>query len=1020
MFRSRRRVPSEGALKVLRQLAYISSGTVCGAAALIAEERRRQTNLVSKIAENSRRLKQHPRYQHTRAAHRRLDEDDAQSLVAASAPDEDALPDDKLAPQADTFRNTFLPSEVERGYAKLNLHRPSKQKKSQPNFRSDQPRKHKNSQPATAHTHAGSRNPFQHPNQRETGGAPRAYYRSLLTTALNSEGPTSALANAVADLSNRCHVLIDQQQQKPAFRLLISALYLFREKATSSIALQPVATRLFDAWLADRNYEQARVLLNQMYKAGWHIAYCLERLALACVEPLQSKTLYMLHKNYGDDFYLPPAVYPPLLAAYSTRNPELCALLFAKHIPANDRRSMLPLCEPAWPAIIDHMWTVTRNYTLVDSLFVHMCKTTAQPPLALYNAMIKICIQFGRVDRAHHHLYTIQKSKHLQPDVVTFGHFVFKTSSDADWPSIEDLMTMLVRAGEIEAPPEKRTDLFIPILKAYAKRHRPEQVWAFAFKAIDEYGVLPNSRVLSTGLINLVRTGRLGLLPAWINKMGSYDQGAQLTPEVVLAMMRQFYFDTRPSHTIMVWLCRRLMNEVPEHWSPGILTLLHEAVAYDLRKYRASQAHRIPHAMHMLDMLQEVKLDSPSLPKPLYWNQLQKLADQGQYQASAPLSDSILKEVLENRAPMEDDSDYTDDHVPSQDDLFLDELSDTVLSTAMLKKSLNEHEMLMALSKGNYTDLLDLYESSLGQSGLPASSYSLDMAIQARAKLSDDAGALGDYIDTAGEAGMDTVAALVPLLNYQVKHSVIGSRTHVDELCETVRSFYEEMVKNSVTIRHHLATSAATVLLKNRKANDAIQLLSQIYHSKWAHKVPFDLPAMTVLLQAYTHVSHSLGIEWVIKEVLDKDYRIDYSFLTVIRKAKKTAEKRASVGGVKGTNNLKLSKMLDYYTDICRSKQKTQIKRASCLGNRLVATLIKIARPESTDAPWQRQAERDGFDPAMWSQRRTSWRVIYRKKIQRRGWRRPSTVAKEQVETEQVQAEQLETEKFRKEQVEGK
>jgi hypothetical protein len=986
MFRSRRRVPSEGALRVLRQLAYISSGTACGAAALIAEERRRQTTLVSKIAENSRRLKQHPRYQHAHAVHRRLGEDAAQPAATASAPDEDPLLDDKVVRQADTFRNNLLPSEVERGYAKLNSH---------------QPPKHEKSQSESAHTQRGSRKP-QHIHQEPL----RPYNLSLLTAALNPRRPASAVASAVADINDHCHVLIDRRQLSAAFRFLKGALDRFRDKGTSSIALQPVATRLFDAWLADQSYEKACGLLDQMYTEGWFITHHLERLALACVEPLQSRVLHSLNHNYGDEIPFPPSIYPALCAAYSTRSPELCAQVFAKRIRADDRPSVLPLCEPAWPAIIDHIWTVAHNYTLVDSLFTHMCKLTARPSLDLYNAMIKVCIQFGRVDRAHQHLHTIQQSQHLQPDVVTFGHFVFKTSSDADWPSIDDLMTMLVRAGETEAPPEKRTDLFVPVLKAYAKRHRPEKVWAFTFKAIDEYGVLPDPRILGTGFGNLVRTSRLEMLPAWINKMGTYDQGAQVTPEVVLTMMRQFYFDTRPSHAVLVWLCRRLINEVPEHWSPGILTLLREAVAYDLRGYRAGQAHRIPHAMHMLDMLQEVKLDSPSLPKPLYWNQLQELTDQDQ--VSVPPSDPISPEVVRDEVQIEDDSEYMDDLMLSEDKSFLGEPPETVLSTAMLKQSSNEHEMIMALSKGNYTDLLDMYESSLGQSGLPASSYSLEMAIQARAKLPNDAGAPGDYIDTASEAGMDTIASLVPLLNHQVQNSVTGSRMHVDELCETVRSFYENMVKNNVTIRHHLATSAATVLLKNNKANDAIQLLSQIYHSKWAHKVPFDLPAMTVLLQAYIHVSHSLGIEWVIKEVLDKDYRIDYSFLAVIRRAKKTAEKRALAGGAKGINNLKLSKMLEYYTDVCRTKQKTQIKRASRLGNRLVATLIKLARPASTDAPWQRQAESHGVDPAMWSRRGSSWRVIYRKRIRRRGWRRPSTVAEKQVELENFGKEQME------------
>jgi hypothetical protein len=993
MFRSRRPVPSEGALKVLRQLAYISSGTACGIAAIIAEERRRQTNLVSKIAENSRRLKQHPRYQHAHAAHRRLGEDAVQPTAATTpTPDEDPLPDDKLLPQPETFRNNLLPSEVERGYAKLNSH---------------QPLKHTKSQPEPTHNQPASLGQLHH-DQREALRTNELSLLALLTTALGPHGPTSAVVSAVAELNNLCDDLIERQQRLAAFRLLKSALDLFKCRDTSSVSLHPVATRLFDAYLAEQNFKKCRWLLERMHSEGWPITYCLHRLALACVEPVRPKTLHFLNESYGDEFSLPQTIYPALCAAYSIRNPELCAMLFAKRVCVDDRRAVLPLCEPAWPAIINHMWSVTRNYSLVDSLFVHMCKLTAHPSLALYNAMIQVCIQFGRVDRAHHHLNTIQQSQHLQPDVVTFGHFVFKTSSDADWPSIEDLMTMLVRAGETEAPPEKRTDLFIPVLKAYAKRHNPEEVWAFAFKAIDEYGVLPDPRILSTGLGNLVRGGRLGMIPAWINKMRTYEQGAEVTPEVVLTMMRQFYFDTRPSHATLVWLCRRLMNDVPEHWSPGVLTLLREAVAYDLRGYRAGQAHRIPHAMHMLDMLQEVKLDSPSLPKPLYWNQLRELTEQDQ--AFVPLSELVSQKSVGDEVQMEDESKYMDDLVLSEDDSFLDELPETVLSTALLEKSLKEHEMLMALSRGNYSDILELYESSLGQSGLPASSYSLEMALQARTKLPDDAGALCDYIDTASEAGMDTVAALVPLLNHQVQNSTAGSRMHVDELCETVRSFYENMVKNSVTIRHHLATSAATVLLKNNKANDAIQLLSQIYHSKWAQKVPFDLPAMTVLLQAYIHVSHSLGIEWVIKEVLDQDYRIDYTFMTVIRKAKRTAEKRAEFAGAKGTNNLKLSAMLEYYSDVCRAKQKAQIKQASRLGNRLVATLIKIARPNSTDAPWQQQAELHGIDPAMWSRRDTSWRVIYRGKARRRGWRPPPISAIEEVEADHVAKEEVEAE----------
>ncbi|CZT14680.1 uncharacterized protein RCC_00653 [Ramularia collo-cygni] len=66
--KSRRPVPSRAALRILYQLAYISSGTAVGVAALCAEERRRRTHYVQKIADNAKRLRQSPRHVHNVAA----------------------------------------------------------------------------------------------------------------------------------------------------------------------------------------------------------------------------------------------------------------------------------------------------------------------------------------------------------------------------------------------------------------------------------------------------------------------------------------------------------------------------------------------------------------------------------------------------------------------------------------------------------------------------------------------------------------------------------------------------------------------------------------------------------------------------------------------------------------------------------------------------------------------------------------------------------------------------------------
>ena len=65
---TRPRAPSAATLRVLYQLAYISSGTAVGIGALCAEERRRRTQIVQRVADNAKRIRQSPRYAHGAAA----------------------------------------------------------------------------------------------------------------------------------------------------------------------------------------------------------------------------------------------------------------------------------------------------------------------------------------------------------------------------------------------------------------------------------------------------------------------------------------------------------------------------------------------------------------------------------------------------------------------------------------------------------------------------------------------------------------------------------------------------------------------------------------------------------------------------------------------------------------------------------------------------------------------------------------------------------------------------------------
>ncbi|KAF2164675.1 hypothetical protein M409DRAFT_56488 [Zasmidium cellare ATCC 36951] len=124
----RRPVPSKAALKVLYQLAYISSGTAVGIATLCTEERRRQAKIVQKIADNAKRIRQSPRYVHNAATAARRDESgDSQHELMQYAPLDQMEGEQGEYVQGEhvngwkrrPVRDSDLPSAVERGYEQL-------------------------------------------------------------------------------------------------------------------------------------------------------------------------------------------------------------------------------------------------------------------------------------------------------------------------------------------------------------------------------------------------------------------------------------------------------------------------------------------------------------------------------------------------------------------------------------------------------------------------------------------------------------------------------------------------------------------------------------------------------------------------------------------------------------------------------------------------------------------------------------------------------------------------------------
>ncbi|KAF4550693.1 Hypothetical protein D9617_16g014810 [Elsinoe fawcettii] len=137
MHTTRRPVPSKAALRALRQLAYVASGTACGAAAIVYEERRRRIHFFKQVADNGRVIRSFAdkRRNHATAAALLQDYDAFDAVQHGSWHIEDPHPtqarrrrsrsrtlgdlEDGQEKSLRGSHDSFLPSQVERGYNHL-------------------------------------------------------------------------------------------------------------------------------------------------------------------------------------------------------------------------------------------------------------------------------------------------------------------------------------------------------------------------------------------------------------------------------------------------------------------------------------------------------------------------------------------------------------------------------------------------------------------------------------------------------------------------------------------------------------------------------------------------------------------------------------------------------------------------------------------------------------------------------------------------------------------------------------
>lgn len=767
-----------------------------------------------------------------------------------------------------------------------------------------------------------------------------------------------------------CTNLVEEGQTRAASRLLLHCIH--HQNLDNHRSMVVIAGQLFNAAVDADMVSEGEMLLQIFDGDRSLLEPCLDTLYRCCVRAGAHDVFSRLHEKYATRHPFSSELYPTLFTSYaqSTDWKLVTSSIWKVERPRED--AVIAACQPAWAGYLRRMARVTKNLDLVNQTFEKMSTWAGEGRVSIevYNAIIHACVNVGQVNEAKHFLHQMQHRDGIQPNLVTFGWFVLSTAKRQDWTSVEELMTVTDTAGDIAAPSVQRTRLYNTILREYVRSHGAEDTWSFISRAIDVHGIIPDQALCDVVTESFIRHKSLDLIPYWLEYMRSRGLEGQLSTRAASNMITRYYYEFRPSHVYILELCRSLARHAPEMISEDLLLLAQDAITHDIRHLRGTNAIRLRALAEarLLSLTQAIG----SVPKPIQWygrrSEVRERTTEGDEQVDVPNEAPQVESPLSSAdqtaksdhswTALEQPSTITPakkDYRPRHEDWGQMQsavcppngtlTSNKVPRRENMSAREQESQMLSYLSIDCPAEAVSFYKSSLAARGLRHFSISLDVAIQSSIKSQNGQTTQAEeMLADAQEAGYNITSALTPLLIHRIREAKEGDSLNVDNIRETVKKFYEEMVSNNIPIKHHVVTTAASVLLQANKPAEGASLLDAIFNSDWTlGGESFDTPAWTVWLQCYIKLAQRSGIEWVINHILRDNLRIDRGLTSTLDRAARHFKLEHAHTGHAAALELHL------YTKrihaLCRHRQTQQISSAVRFGRDLVNCIIRCSRP---------------------------------------------------------------------------
>jgi hypothetical protein len=264
-----------------------------------------------------------------------------------------------------------------------------------------------------------------------------------------------------------------------------------------------------------------------------------------------------------------------------------------------------------------------------------------------------------------------------------------------------------------------------------------------------------------------------------------------------------------------------------------------------------------------------------------------------------------------------------------------------------------EREMIFALSRRDYHQVLELYRSSLGSGGMPASYRALEVAVEAA--LQETPGLLEGAKKLLAEAtacGMNTAAARGPLLMMEMNNFTPEVKKNAPILRNKVLDFYRANESCGLKIGRTVGVHAANILINNHCAQDGLRILRSLHvtgdllyrpdDSEHAATDPtFNIVVLTVFIKAFVSLGQANGIRWAVAYILQHNIRVDIALLNSLRHHVKvlSAQHRVDRNALPPRTRLALAKYLRDARLLLSARRSQQLLESARFGKKLLRCL---------------------------------------------------------------------------------